>query len=229
MTEPTVVTKRCSTCKEYLPLASFNKSRAFKDGLRYDCRACTKLAYAVYRETSRQKSRAWYWAHRDESLERSRTWAKANPDAASKRKQEWYERNIRSSKRLASKVVSDRKFRDTHPGYWVPYAKQRRALKRNAPVADFSQTQWLDTIATFNGHCAYCLCEFTDSNNPTQEHMQPLSKRGEHTQQNIIPVCRSCNSKKHNKTLLEFAGASLGSPLSRLGDTAPSSQSVDLT
>ena len=32
----------------------------------------------------------------------------------------------------------------------------------------------------------------------------PLSKEGKHDIENIVPACKSCNSKKHNTSLLLF-------------------------
>lgn len=37
-----------------------------------------------------------------------------------------------------------------------------------------------------------------------QEHFIPVSDKGEHTINNIIPACRSCNSSKGNKNFFEW-------------------------
>ena len=41
-------------------------------------------------------------------------------------------------------------------------------------------------------------------NNLTQDHFIPLSKGGEYSKKNIIPSCRSCNSRKSNKDFYEW-------------------------
>jgi len=46
-------TKRCSVCKDDVPVASFNKRSSSKDGLQTICKAC-----------SRERSRAYYKANR---------------------------------------------------------------------------------------------------------------------------------------------------------------------
>ncbi len=46
------------------------------------------------------------------------------------------------------------------------------------------------------------------------DHMMPVSRGGEHSERNVVPACKTCNSKKWNKTPLEFIGG-----LQRLGDT----------
>ena len=40
--------------------------------------------------------------------------------------------------------------------------------------------------------------------NLTVDHVVPLSKEGKHDIENIVPACKSCNSKKHNTSLLLF-------------------------
>jgi hypothetical protein len=54
--------KRCNRCKQRLPLSAFNKDRATKDGLNYDCRGCSqaraKAYYAANCEEKRAKNRA---------------------------------------------------------------------------------------------------------------------------------------------------------------------------
>lgn len=48
--------------------------------------------------------------------------------------------------------------------------------------------------------CPYCNLNKSD----TLDHVTPLSKGGTNNADNVIAVCRSCNSKKGAKTLLEF-------------------------
>lgn len=48
--------------------------------------------------------------------------------------------------------------------------------------------------------CPYCNKNKTD----TIDHVVPLSKGGTNNKDNLIAVCRSCNSKKGAKSLLQF-------------------------
>ena len=67
-----------------------------------------------------------------------------------------------------------------------------RAQKRGAP-SDLTVKQWRAKLAAYGNHCAYC---GVWSKALTQDHIRPLSKGGHHTVSNIVPACRSCNSRK---------------------------------
>ena len=72
--------------------------------------------------------------------------------------------------------------------------QKRRSLKRKLE-SSFTNSQWESCKKYFNNTCAYCGKETS----LTQDHFVPLSKQGEYTKNNIVPACKSCNSKKLNK------------------------------
>jgi 5-methylcytosine-specific restriction endonuclease McrA len=69
----------------------------------------------------------------------------------------------------------------------------RRALKRGVEIRDLTPQQW-EYIKTASGHrCAYCKRK---SKSLEQDHITPISQGGNHSFSNIVPACKSCNSKK---------------------------------
>lgn len=56
-----------------------------------------------------------------------------------------------------------------------------------------------------NGKCVYC----NSTNDITIDHIVPLTKNGTNSLHNLVLACRSCNSKKRNKYLLNFLWAQL--------------------
>src|SRR6185295_5166103 len=73
---------------------------------------------------------------------------------------------------------------------------KRRAAKRI--VSTLTATEWQQILTAYGHACAYC--RRTDM--PlTQDHVRALSKGGQHTMQNVIPACRSCNSRKGSKPI----------------------------
>lgn len=51
--------------------------------------------------------------------------------------------------------------------------------------------------------CFYCGCDM--GKNATIEHLTPVSRGGDNDWWNIVYACKSCNSKKKNKTMEEYA------------------------
>lgn len=70
---------------------------------------------------------------------------------------------------------------------------KRRVLQRGIGIYDFTPDQWQQTLEDYGYHCAYC---GGSDDNLTQDHVIPISKGGNHTASNIVPACKSCNSKK---------------------------------
>nr|WP_239115333.1 HNH endonuclease [Streptomyces sp. SID8499] len=47
--------------------------------------------------------------------------------------------------------------------------------------------------------CVYC-----DAPGGTVDHVIPLSRGGQHAEGNLVPACKSCNSSKGDKLLIEW-------------------------
>lgn len=61
---------------------------------------------------------------------------------------------------------------------------------------------WEALKKAFEGCCSYCLVYVGDK--ATMDHVHPLSLGGRGTIDNVVPACRSCNSKKKNFLLIPF-------------------------
>lgn len=79
-------------------------------------------------------------------------------------------------------------------------ASRRRAWKRQSPLNDLTAPQWQAILEHYNFRCVYCppTCATCKAKRHalTQDHIIPLSKGGLNTFSNVVPACRSCNSKK---------------------------------
>jgi 5-methylcytosine-specific restriction endonuclease McrA len=81
----------------------------------------------------------------------------------------------------------------------------RARHKRRMTLAGLSvvtAAEWATIQAQQNGECAYCLRRLP----LTMEHIHPLSLGGQHTPENVVGACRSCNSSKRAQTLGEWVG-----------------------
>ncbi len=70
-----------------------------------------------------------------------------------------------------------------------------RIARRAGKPATLSLAEWKQTLADFNGMCAYCLLRPYD----LLEHFIPADEAGTHVN-NCIPACYGCNKKKRDRT-----------------------------
>lgn len=80
------------------------------------------------------------------------------------------------------------------------YNHQRNSRKQGLP-ASLTHDEWKDILGKYDYSCAYC---GTSGVRLAQEHWIPLSRGGGYTADNIVPACKSCNSRKHTMTGDEY-------------------------
>lgn len=75
--------------------------------------------------------------------------------------------------------------------------------KRRRATGSHSREDWEKLKAKYNHCCAICGMQepFTEQQYQflTEDHIVPVSKGGSNDIENIQPLCKSCNSRKHNK------------------------------
>lgn len=110
-----------------------------------------------------------------------------------------YARNPEHGKALA------RKYQQSPNGRAVVLAanRRRRALERGAPGV-VTAAQWRTICEVDGWKCEYCGKALTEKT-ATMDHVIPLTKGGEHDPGNIVPACRSCNSRKGNRLFMPKA------------------------
>ena len=158
--------------------------------------------------TPRARTARYRAKHRDKVLLKDRESAalyrKNNPDKIADAREANREKtraadNARNAKRRAENPERERqKAREIYaanPQRYCAASKRHEALKRGALISDFTAEQWRDMQTAYNHRCAYC--GKRAKRHLTQDHITPLSKGGSHTLNNIVPACKSCNSKKH--------------------------------
>jgi 5-methylcytosine-specific restriction endonuclease McrA len=79
----------------------------------------------------------------------------------------------------------------------------RRARKAGAKVGSFPSGWWKRMLSAHGNRCAYC---GRDDMPLTKDHVVPISRGGAHSIENIVPACKSCNSRKNTKTPAEWQG-----------------------
>jgi 5-methylcytosine-specific restriction endonuclease McrA len=78
-------------------------------------------------------------------------------------------------------------------------ASTNRKARIRGAIGTFTEAQWRQRLAEFNGRCVYCGDAAT-----SRDHAIPVSRGGTNTIDNILPACLTCNLRKHDKTPDEF-------------------------
>lgn len=105
---------------------------------------------------------------------------------------------LKNKERISRQVAA---YKKANKDKFKSIAKARCAKQRGADVCDFTHKQWAAMKLRFHNTCFYCgvIPESLE-----QDHVIPLSKGGNHTENNIVPCCRTCNASKQSKALEEF-------------------------
>jgi len=159
-----------------------------------------KEYYQKNPEKYRKENREYLKTEKGKIANRRATkqWLRNNPEYYKEYMKKWREEN--------KEKISEqhKKYRKTKEGRATV---QRGHIKRRFQMKEIINTltaeEWLDILKQHNFKCAYCGKDLAVavSATPTRDHVIPISKGGNNIKENIVPSCRSCNSKKYNKIL----------------------------
>ncbi len=177
-------TKTCVQCLQTKAADEFAPNNGFRDGRDCYCKPCVRDRGRKYRaanlEQVRENEQRYVERNREFLRALSRAWKRNNPERHRESNRRWEQQN-------RDKCVNK--------------YNRRRALKLNAAISDFTAAEWALMKRLFGYACFYC----ARSDVPmTQDHVTPLTRGGDHTWDNIVPACRSCNGRKSDKTLEEY-------------------------
>lgn len=200
--------KRCSRGEQcvhpdgpILPINQFGKWKYGRDGLKPQCKACSKDDAEKYRnanrDTLRRKGREYYQQHRDHFRENSRRWALEHPE----RMRVISQRSVR--KHRIKRREMTRQWSKANPSKVREQERRRRARKLGAcgsHTADDVRAQY----ESQRGLCWWC-------GKPVGkrfhiDHRIPLSRGGSDAPDNLCISCPSCNLSKNDKMPWEWNG-----------------------
>ena len=166
------------------------------------------------KEYQRNYQKEWHKTHpdylqkwREEHPDYFRRWYQAHPEVGrnyARHYRETHQEEVRAYNATQNRLEANRHNRMVHGDKYRQHDRDaKRWMKRRAQlVGSFTKKQWLERLAEFNYHCAYCLEPITTY--IVAEHMTPISRGGDNLITNIVPACAKCNNKKRTKTILEF-------------------------
>ena len=161
------------------------------------CNRCYK-AQPEMAERGREQALAWYHAHANEANTKQLAYRRT-AEGNKKRNDRLREAYTEDPTRRIARVL---KYQKNHPDR-VNIRFRRHQLKKLGVPGSHTHQEWKQRLDEFNNHCAYCLRLLT---RPTEDHMVPVSLEDKSSNdiENIVPACISCNSRKCDKTLLQF-------------------------
>jgi len=144
---------------------------------KYCSRECSDLGRRTTPEAKRKRLRAYYLKRKDYINNRQKEWCKKNPEKRKEIQRRWVLKN-RDKMRFYSNLR---------------HYREKFALGK----VNFEQVKSLYLKFPF---CYYCKINKSNS----IDHKIPLSKGGTNNIDNLVPACISCNSKKKDKTELDY-------------------------
>lgn len=207
----TKVCRRC-TCEKLV--SEFYPGPRYRDKLYPWCKACHK----AWREESRDKRNAqmreWHQKQRQDpewvAQTRANSLAFYHADAERKerinvarRKREQYrwrtDPSYRARKdRQKAESIERRKNDPTYLDnrrIWSRLTRHRRRAHVLGSGGSFTRQEWQQVCEQYDHRCACC----GKKSKLTADHVIPLSRGGLNTIENIQPLCKSCNCRKHVK------------------------------
>jgi 5-methylcytosine-specific restriction endonuclease McrA len=146
--------------------------------------------------SQRRKAQARYRARHPERVKgMMRAWYDKNPTYERDRARRRYAADPKYRARVRA---NSKRFASEHPEYYRAASKLRRARLRGVECT-LTGEQVRELFEEYAGLCVYCLGSAT-----TLDHVVPISRGGSHSKDNLVPSCKSDNSKKGTKGLLVF-------------------------
>lgn len=190
--------KLCPRCKETKPTTEFAKSKGKRDGLQSHCKHCRRAYYQSLRNDPE-----WVDATRNHARDRyqSDPEYRANMRASSNRydQNRWSNDAEYRKKKIAWKrdAIKNKPHWQAKERQWRRTANHARRARLNGAGGAFTPAEW-DQLCEFYDHRCVCCGQQASL---TADHVKPITKGGTSYISNIQPLCKPCNSKKHNRII----------------------------
>lgn len=200
------ITKICTKCNMDLPLNCYGRSIGGKYNLRSICKACNAVASKEYRQSKRGKEvfKRYYNSSHGKQI------IKNNNDKYRKtEKRKIYQRKYKDSEKYKEKnseYLNSHKYKTWKKNYYktdkgkvaISRWGHRRRSKIKTSDATLTISEWEKIKKIYHNRCVYC----GEIKPLHRDHIIPVNNGGCLVKNNIVPACKSCNSKKGAKSML---------------------------
>jgi 5-methylcytosine-specific restriction endonuclease McrA len=211
-------TQVCRVCSLEKPLSEFPRNAARKNGRDRRCKECNNAYVRAWRaadpeharqlqkqnreqnpERIRVQKHASYERHRESILASTTEWRRNNPEKRrliTRRYREGHEAELRASNRLYREA--NREALNARQRRWRAENPEKTALhnfQSRWGCLDADSQDYYDIV--IDDPCSYC-----GGPTNTVDHIIARSKGGSNEWENFTGACNSCNSRKHNHSLL---------------------------
>jgi len=192
----TIVTKRCSKCKEIKPLSEFHKHSRYKYGVRSCCKDCANQQNVIYGKSDKGKKAKLKYKKSDKGRQSENRYRQSEK---SKRRHSRYRKTLKShvvrmKYEQSDKGKQTRKLytqSEKSKTYQINYRANRRKLNPNAVKARMSVNNAVKTGKLPRPDDFQCSC-----GNQAHEYHHHLGYEPEHWF-DVIAVCVPCHKNFH--------------------------------
>ncbi len=167
------------------------------------------------REMGRKYSAVWASRHPEKRKEATKDWRQRNWDkhlATAARYRERHRDRVRKSMNAsdAKRAVTDKRkeFKKAYKLWnikqtriWEKTGRTNRALRKARNGGKCEPDVWLGRCLMYGWKCAYCRKPL-DLGSVEIEHVIPIARGGTGWGSNLVPACRTCNTRKNTKRIL---------------------------
>lgn len=175
------LTKRCSICGENKLISEFHIKKTGKFGIGCICKPCSKELHAK-----------WYLKNTERVYIAVRKWQSSHSELKKQTQKEWNKNNSEKFRMYSSE------WKKRNPEKYLIYKRNREVRIINAPGNGWSVQEEKQLKKDYLFRCAYC----GKISKLTMDHVISINQGGEHSINNIVPACKSCNCSKKDTPLL---------------------------
>jgi len=193
------ISKTCTKCGADKDLSEYHRDKSRKTGYTESCKDCKNAVIAKYIQSHRKEAAARARKYRadnyEEVVRKQKEYRDKNKEKINKRKSEAYKKLTKEQYRKMldrqnrwnqenKEIIKERKMR-------------RKILKLSNGIFNILPKE---IKRLYNSECVFC----KNKNDITLDHVIPLTRGGTHSVGNLQPLCKSCNSSKNNKLMIEW-------------------------